>query len=131
MDSHEGPLIAAAIEHLVRSGAPAAQIAGAVAATWRHAEECLTPIIGSQGVAALYKHSLRLTGRSHSWLADLRGGASDSADLTVLTTLLARQESADAARAGGELLETFYGLVNGLIGASLTHRLLRFMWKTF
>lgn len=131
MDSHEGPLIAAALEHQVRSGAPAAQIAAAVAATWRHAEECLTPIIGSQGMAALYKRSLLLTGRSHYWLADLHQEPTGSLDLTALTTLLARQESSDAARAGGELLETFYGLVNGLIGASLTHRLLRFMWKTF
>ena len=129
MVSHEGPLIAAALEHQVRGGAPAAQIAGAVAATWRHAEECLTPIIGSQGVAVLYKRSLLLTGRSHSWLADLHEGATGSVDLAALTTLLAQQESTDAARAGGELLQTFYGLVNSLIGASLTHRLLRFMWQ--
>lgn len=54
MDSHEGPLVATALEHHVRGRAPAAQIAGAVAATWRHAEECLTPITGSQGVAVLY-----------------------------------------------------------------------------
>ena len=131
MDSYEGPLIAAALEHQVRGGAPAAQIAGAVAATWLHAEECLTPIIGSQGVAVLYKRSLLLTGRSHAWLHGLHEDVTSSVDLAALTAVLAQQESTDAARAGGELLQTFYGLMNSLIGASLTHRLLRFMWQTF
>jgi hypothetical protein len=128
MDSHEGPLIAAALEHQVRSGAPAAQIASSVAATWRHVEESLTPIIGPQGVAALYKRSLLLTSRSHPWLAGLDERTPSTVDLTALTAAMTQQESNDAAIAGGELLQTFYGLVNSLIGASLTHRLLRFMW---
>jgi hypothetical protein len=131
MDSHEGPSIAAALEHQVRSGAPATQIAGAVAATWRHAEESLTPVLGPRGMAALYKRSLVLTGRSHPWLAGLAEGASTTVDLAALTGAMTQQESNDAALAGGELLQTFYGLVNSLIGPSLTHRLLRFMWQTF
>ncbi len=131
MDSHEAPLIAAALEHLAASGAPAAQIAGSVASTWRHVEESLTPILGPQGVVALYKRSLVLTSRSHSWLAPLVEAAPGAIDLAALTAAMTQQESNDAGRAGGELLETFYGLVNSLIGASLTHRLLRFMWQTF
>jgi hypothetical protein len=131
MDSHDGPLIAAALEHQVRSGAPATQIAGAVAATWRHAEQCLTPVLGPQGVAALYKRSLLLTGRAYPWLAGLHDSVSSSVDLSPLTSALAARQSAEAAQAGGELLQTFYGLVVGLIGPSLTHRLLRFMWESF
>lgn len=131
MDSHEGPLIAAALDHQVRGGAPAAQIAGAVAATWRHAEQRLTPVLGPIGVAALYKRSLLLTGRSHTWLAGSQENVLISVDLSALTTALAERESAEAAAAGGELLQTFYGLVNSLIGPSLTHRLLGFMWQAF
>ena len=131
MDSHEGPLIAAALERQVRSGAPATQIAGAVAATWRNAQQCLTPVIGPQGVAALYKRSLVLTGRSYPWLAELHQGVPSGVDLTTLTSALAARETAEAAQAGGEMLQTFYGLVAGLIGRSLSHRLLRFMWQTF
>lgn len=123
-------MIAAALEHLVRSGAPAVQIAGSVASTLRHVEESLTPILGSQGMAALYKRSLVLTSRSHPWLAPLEA-APGTVDLAALTAALTEQKSNDAARAGGELLQTFYGLVNSLIGASLTHRLLHFMWQTF
>lgn len=131
MDSHEGPLFAAALEQQVRSGASATQIAAAVTAAWRYAEQCLTPVIGRQGVAALYKRSLLLTGRSCAGLAGLHEGVgANSVDLTTLTSALAVQKSAEAAQAGGELLQTFYGLVASLIGPSLTHRLLRFMWQT-
>ena len=131
MDSQDGPLVAAALEHRVRDGAPATHIAAAVADTWRHAEQCLSPVIGPQGVAALYRRSLALTGQSHPWLASLNDQVQAGVDLTALTSALAARESAEAAQAGGELLQTFYGLVAGLIGPSLTHRLLRFMWQTF
>jgi hypothetical protein len=131
MASHEGPLIVAALEHQVRDGAPATEIAATVADTWRHAEQCLTPIIGPQGMAALYKRSVVLTGRSHSWLGGLDEQVQSTVDLTALTSALAVRESAEAAQAGGELLQTFYRLVAGLIGPSLTDRLLRFMWQNF
>ena len=131
MDNHPAPAIAAALDHQVRAGAPATQIAGAVAATWRHAEECLTPILGPQGVTALYRRSLLLTSQSHLWLTGLLEGVPTTVDLAALTAAMAEQESNDAAQAGGELLQTFYSLVTSLIGASLTHRLLRFMWQPF
>ena len=129
MASHEGPSIAAAFEHQVRSGASAGEIADAVASTWRHIEESLTPIIGPQGVAALYKRSLLVTSRSHTWLATLSAGAPNQLDIAALTAALTQRESNDAALVGSELLQTFYRLVNGLIGTSLTHRLLNFMWQ--
>jgi hypothetical protein len=131
VDSREAPLIAAALERLVDSGASPGQIADSVAATWRHVEESLTPILGPQGVTALYKRSLVVTARSHPWLAGLPEGPPNTVDLAALTATMMEQESKEAARTGGELLQTFYGLVNSLIGASLTHRLLRFMWQTF
>ncbi len=131
MDSREAPSITAALQHQVRSGATATQIAGSVAATWRHVEESLVPIIGPQGVAGLYRRSLLLTSRTHSWLAGLDDGTPSIVDLTVLTAVLAQQGSNDAALAGGELLQTFYGLLSSLIGPSLTQKLLGFMGQPF
>ena len=128
MDNDEGPSVAAALELLVRRGASAREIADTVACTWRHIDESLTPIIGPQGIAALYKRSLLVTSRSHAWLAASTAESSGHLDATALTLALAQRESNDAAVAGSELLETFYKLVNGLIGTSLTHRLLNFMW---
>ena len=130
MDSQEGTLIAL-LEQKVGRGVSAAQVAATVAAMWRHAEEGLVPVIGPQGVVALYQRSLLLTSRAHPWLAGLGQIVPQTVDLEGLTAALAQQESIDAARAGGELLQTFHGLVNGLIGSSLTRRLLRHMWQTF
>ena len=129
MDSYEGPLIVAALEQQARCGADAIQIAAAVAAMWSHVEQALTPVIGMQGVAALYQRSLVLTGREHIWLSELGQGLPLGIYLAALKEALSVRDSTEAAHAGGELLQTFYALVAGLIGQSLTRRLLRSLWQ--
>jgi hypothetical protein len=128
MEGPEGPSLATAFEHHVLSGAPAADVADAVAAAWHQVQESLTPIIGPQGVAALYKRSLLLTSRSHAWLAVLQSHP-DAIDVGTLKAVLTRQETKDAALAAGQLLQTFYELLSQLIGPSLAHRLMGFMWQ--
>jgi len=130
MGSPDPPLFAAALERRERDGEPAAVIASAVAATWRDIEAALTSIIGVQGVAALYKRSLALASRAHPCLLEPAATGSTVIDLTALTAALGQQTSNDAASAGGDFLQTFYGLVESLIGPSLTHRLLRKMTPT-
>lgn len=129
MNVPEGPSIVAALEQRVRGGAGAGRIAEAVAATWGQAEASLTPIIGPLGMAALCKRSLALTARSHPWIGALAEGPPNAATLSAFTAALAERQSGEAARAGGEFLQKFHGLVSGLIGPALTHRLLRFMWQ--
>lgn len=102
----------------------AAQIADAMAATWYEVDAALAPIIGSNAVAALYKRSLYLAGRTHPWLA----GAHEEVqvlDVAVLKALVARQASDEAAIGSRALLQTFDQLLVSLIGPSLTERLLR------
>jgi hypothetical protein len=91
----------------------------------------MNPIIGSAGVAALYRRSLVLTGRAHPWLAVLYRDGQTGVDCEGLAATLAAQDSSDAARCGGELLESFYRLLGSLIGPTLTRRLLPFMWQSF
>ncbi|MDQ6619173.1 MAG: hypothetical protein M3Z31_05660 [Pseudomonadota bacterium] len=129
MDSQATPSIAAALEQMVRTGAPATQIASAVAETWRQVDHSLTAVIGPQGVLALYKRSLMLTARAHPWLGP-QVRAEDTVDVAQFTAALAQQESHIAALAGGDFLQIFYGLVNSLLGPSLTRRLLGFMWQS-
>lgn len=131
MDSHEGPSIASALARRMRDGVPAAEVASAVAGTWRRVEASLNPIIGAAGVVALYERSLLLVGRSHLWVAELHGESRGAIDLEALTAALVDRESNAAALGGGELLETFYGLLSSLIGPTLTRRLLPFMWQSF
>jgi hypothetical protein len=128
MESQESSRIAAPLANRLGRDANAAQIADAMVATWQEIDAALTPIIGSRGVAALYKRSLYLTGAAHPWLAVLHGGSQAEIDLAALKSVVAQQGSADAALGGNALLQTFYQLLGSLVGPSLTERLLRSVW---
>ena len=110
-------------------GADAAQIAEAVASTWKKIDAALSPIIGHGSVAVLYMRSLHLIDPAHPWLADMHQGVQTTIDLAALKSILARQDSETAAAAGGALLQTFYELLASLVGPSLTERLLRSVWE--
>ena len=121
----------APLAHRVGRDANATQIADAVAATWQEIDTALAPILGSRGVAALYKRSLYLCGATHPWLAVLHEGVQTGVDLPPLKSLLTQQGSADAANAATALFQTFHQLLSSLIGLSLTERLLRSVWSDF
>jgi hypothetical protein len=120
----------------VETGADAASIADEIIATLRQLEAALLPIIGRGGVVALYERSLHLSSPAHPWLSPANegvqnplAGTSDNAptpvDLAILRSLLAKQSSARAAAGGGAFLRKFYDLLTGLVGPSLTERLVR------
>lgn len=103
-------------------------MAGAVAQAWQRVDDCLRPIIGPAGVVALYQRSLHLRTAQHPWLSEAGGQTGGVIDLAPLRAALARREAADAAAAGGDLLQTFVDLLAGMVGDALTERLLRPMW---
>ncbi|MFJ2465247.1 hypothetical protein [Pseudomonas sp. NPDC087615] len=126
--SEESRQIVASLTHRVGPNADIAQIAHTITLTLRDMDAALTPIIGQQGVIALYRRSLHLSISTHSRLA----GTYDSVqtmDLTALKAVLVEQTQADALFFGEVLLTTFYALLTTLIGPSLTARLLRGVWE--
>lgn len=125
---NQGPSIAAPLAHRIQHGADAAHIADAIVAIWQEIDLVLRPVLGQRGVAMLYKRSLHLATPAHPWLAGLQQGAPTQIDLAPLKAAIAQQDSANAAAAGNELLHTFHELLAGLIGPSLTERLLRSVW---
>ncbi|MBK5352656.1 hypothetical protein JFU37_09060 [Pseudomonas sp. TH41] len=92
-------------------------------------DTALTPIIGHQGVAALYRRSVHLCVSTHPRLAGTYDRVQAAMDLTVLTSVLVEQSEADALFFGEVLLTTFYELLTTLIGPLLTARLLRSVWE--
>ncbi|MEX5683042.1 hypothetical protein [Pseudomonas silesiensis] len=92
-------------------------------------DSALTPILGQQGVAALYRRSLHLCAANHPRLAGTYDSVQASLDLTALKSVLVEQSAADALFFGEVLLSTFYQLLTTLIGPSLTARLLRGVWE--
>jgi hypothetical protein len=127
-EGQESRRTVAVLGHRVAEGADAGQIADALCATWQAIEVALAPIIGSRGVAALYRRSLYLTGASHPWLAGLQEDAQGSLDLAALKPVFSRQSRADAIAGGDALLQNLDQLLASLIGASLAERLLRSVW---
>ena len=112
----------------VGNDADAKQIAAAVFAVWEEIDDALTPIVGTQGVVALYRRSLHLAVAQHPWLAGRDDGILTDTDPAVLRSVLAQRSSIEAAAGGNAFLNTFHELLASLIGPSLTARLLRSVW---
>ena len=115
--------IEAALAQLVASGADSGSVADAACSVCQGIAAVLSPIVGQQGVAALYRRSLHLTRAQHPTLSALNE-LNDPADFVALREALSRQTSTNAAAASGALLITFHDLLSSLIGPSLTERLL-------
>lgn len=120
IDKNLGPLAA--------SGADAGQIAQAAVVSWTAVDRALSPIIGSRGMAALYKRSLHLAIAEHPWLAAAYEGALQPGDFASLRSALSQQTATIAAAAHDAMLQIFEDLLNNLIGRSLTQRLLQTVW---
>lgn len=102
---------------------PVQAAADAVVAWWQSANKALAPVLGARGVAALYQRSLHLSAALHPFLgaAPKNGPA---LQLPELRALLSRQTETQVAAAGAALANNLSVLLEGLIGPSLTHRLL-------
>lgn len=106
-------------------GTEATRIAAAAAAVraWEEACTKLTPIIGERGFQLLYKRSLHLTAATFPWLAPQEIAQQDPS-FADLRLRLEREAPARAEEASQALFATLTGLLNTLIGETLTTRLL-------
>jgi len=128
MEDQESRRIAAPLARRVGAAADAAQIAAAIFAIWEEVDDALTPVIGSQGVVALFQRSVHLAAASHPWLTAERDSVKPLMQPASLRAAIALQSSTDAAAGGSAFLQTFYELLSSLVGPSLTERLLRAAW---
>lgn len=128
-DSEESSQIVASLAHRVGHNADIAQVAEAIVATLQEMDAALTPIIGQQGVVALYRRSLHLCASTHPCLSGTYESMQPGMDLTELKSVLVQQSEAEALFFGEAFLKTFYELLTTLIGPSLTARLLRAVWE--
>lgn len=128
-ESEEGRQIVASLARRVGDIADLAKTAHAIISTLQDMDAALRPIIGQQGVAALYRRSLNLCVSTHPRLAGTCDRVQAGMDLNALKSVLVEQSEVDALFFGEVLLTTFYELLITLIGPSLTARLLRDVWE--
>ncbi|QCG64834.1 hypothetical protein [Pseudomonas veronii] len=127
--NEESRQIVAALAQRVGPNADTASIAQAIVSILQAMDAALTPIIGQQGVVALYRRCLHLCASRHPRLAHISDRVQTAQDLNALNSELVTESEADALFFGEVLLTTFYELLTTLIGPSLTARLLRDVWK--
>ena len=96
------------------------QAALAVNAWWHAVSDSLAPMLGLRGVSALYQRTVHLAAGTHPFLASAEG----ELDLPALQALLAQQPESAITAAGATLASTLSSLLEGLVGPSLTQRLL-------
>jgi hypothetical protein len=128
MQSPDSRRLAAALVQRTGAHADAARIAEATLAIWDEIDDALTPIVGPQGVVALYRRSLHLTVAAHPWVEGGADGPRAALDPAALKSVLAQRSSAEAAAGGSAFLQTLHELLASLVGPSLTERLLRSVW---
>lgn len=119
------PSIQATFARRVAGCVGAEAIADLAASGWHGIDAALSPIIGQQGAAALYKRSLYLTRTAHPCLGPVFQGDVLPGRYDRLRMALSAQTVAVAAAANGALLQNFHDLLATLIGESLTGQLLR------
>jgi hypothetical protein len=124
LDSSKNRWIAVSFAHRAGANPDAVQTADATIAIWHDIAAALKPVIGAQGIAALYDRSVTLTARKHPWLIPQRLNDDHSVNLDALHSVMARQTTTDATSGASELLQTFYGVLVSLIGSALSEQLL-------
>lgn len=98
------------------------RIANEAVAQWHGVLAALAPVIGAQGVAALYRRTIFTARHAHPWLEV--PVESQGMDLELLRSQLAQRPASEAARARDTVSQHFSDLLSSLIGASLAARLL-------
>ena len=120
--------IKASLMQRASNGESAEPVVEVIVRAWREIDAALSPVIGKQGVAALYRRCLHIVAPTHPWLATTQPGIADALDLAALRSALSSQSSANAAAGGAATLEEFHELLASMVGHSLTGQLLRPVW---
>ena len=122
--------IASALSRLAADGAGADRIAAVVAGKMHAVHSALAPIIGDQGVSALYRRCLFLVVQDATRADPFYSSAGGSEDYAALQSALTQQQAAEALKIAEALFAHLYRILVSLIGVALTKRLLYPMFDT-
>lgn len=109
---------------LAAEGTSVRQLAEAAALTWHDIDDVLSPIIGQNGVAALFQRALHATQIDYPWLIAAHQENLPYGDYSQLRSALITKNNSEARAANLALYQAFYNTLISLIGVSLTDRLL-------
>ena len=122
--NEERPTSRATLSAVPNANPHADQAVDAAVARWCEIDAALSPIIGARGVAALFRRSVNLQKTTYPWLAEASADAERVGDFSGLRTAFRGQTRQVGLAANQALHQTFVALLGGLIGSSLTERLI-------
>lgn len=128
-ESEEGRQIATALTQRIGDTSDIAKIADAIIATLQDMNAALAPIIGEQGVVALFRRSFIVCSKIPR-LAGMYDSLLPAMTLAEFKIVLLKQSAVNALYLGENLLISLYQLLTTLIGPSLTAKLLRSVLQT-
>ena len=108
----------------------AERVATAMVSICEEISAALSPILGQQGVTALYERSVYRAAVAHPWLAVAGKGLQTPLGVEAFRPVFAQQSSDRAAAGGVAFLTAFSELLSSLIGLALAEQLLQSIWKT-
>lgn len=103
-------------------------VADAAVQAWIRAASELTPLIGAEGVRALYGRCIALARSTYAWLPPGEFATSQAKSLANLRDALQARGPSDAIEAGTASLVFLAELLGTMIGEGLTTRLLSSAW---
>ena len=113
---------------LAPPGANSSAVAEAAIHAWVRSAFELTPVIGQEGVRALYARCMVLARSTHPWLPPSESNASQAKMLADLRESLEARQPVEALEASIDFLSRLAELLGALIGQALTGRLLISAW---
>ena len=117
--------LATSFTQRVDSQANAGHVAAVLLGICSDITAALEPILGREGVSALFERSLHRTAVDYPWLAEGIQALQSGTGLAALQPFFGQQDAEQATAGGLALLDAFYSLLGSLIGLSLTDQLLR------
>ena len=119
------------IEYFVRQVSASADpqhIGRAASETWTRIGVSLSPIVGNNGMKALYARSVFMTARRFPRLASVPDDASLGDSLADLTRLLSGLAADEAHAIALALFREFHDLMSSMVGPILTTELIGSFW---
>ena len=115
-------------QHQAGLDANSGAVAAAAVQAWIRAASQLTPLVGLEGMRALYARSMDLARRIHPWLPPADIATSHAKSLAELRQSLEGREAAEATEAIATVLTNLIELLATMIGKALTNRLFDAAW---
>ena len=116
------------LERRLLRGASAQEVATNLDNIFNKISCALSPIVGVRGLAALHGRCLHLAVIRNPLIAIFRSENTQLSDLDVLLGLIAQSDVVESVLISHIYLQSFYDLVESLIGLSLTATLLKEIW---